>query len=56
MPTSTLRYRIILGEAFSLEPDDRFVAMDGTIYRLEAIEQVDRIDALPVAQVVRVNS
>lgn len=55
-PTSTARFTIILGEAFPLEPDDRFVAADGAIYRLESIEQTDRIDALPIARVVRVSS
>ncbi len=54
-PTSTLRFHIILGEAFPLEPDDRFVAADGAIYRLESIEQADRIDVLPIAKVVRVS-
>jgi hypothetical protein len=54
-PTSTLRYRIILGEPFPLQSDDRFVAADGAIYRLESIEQADRIDVLPIAQVVRVS-
>ncbi len=47
------RFRILLGESFPLEPDDRFVASDGTIYRLESYQQADRIDRLPVAEVVR---
>ncbi len=51
----TLRFHIILGEAFPLQPDDRFVAADGAIYRLESIEQADRIDVLPIAKVVRVS-
>ncbi len=54
-PTSTVRFHIILGEAFPLQPDDRFVAADGAIYRLESIEQADRIDVLPIAKVVRVS-
>ena len=54
-PTSTVRFQIILGEAYPLEPDDRFVAADGAIYRLESIEQADRIDVLPIAKVVRVS-
>lgn len=54
-PTSTLRFRIILGDAFPLQPDDRFVATDGAIYRLESLQQADRIDVLPIALVVRVN-
>jgi hypothetical protein len=52
-PTSVARFTIILGEPFPLGPDDRFVAADGAIYRLESIEQVDRLDVLPVARVVR---
>ncbi len=56
LPTSTSRFTIILGEAFPLEPDDRFVAADGAIYRLESLEQTDRIDVLPIARVVRVSS
>jgi hypothetical protein len=32
------------------------VAADGAIYRLESIEQTDRIDALPIARVIRVSS
>jgi hypothetical protein len=55
-PTSTERFTVILGEAFPLEPDDRFVAADGAVYRLESIEQAGRIDVLPVAKVVRVDS
>jgi hypothetical protein len=54
-PTSTLRFTLILGEAFPLQSDDRFVATDGAIYRLESIEQTDRIDMLPIARVVRVS-
>jgi len=55
MPTSILRFHIILGEAFPMESDDRFVETDGAIYRLEALEQADRIDVLPIAKVVRVS-
>lgn len=54
-PTSTLRFHIILGEAFPLEADDRFVAADGAIYRLESLQQAGRIDVLPIAKVVRVS-
>jgi hypothetical protein len=54
-PTSTLRFKIILGEPFPLQSDDRFVAADGAIYRLESIEQAARIDMLPIARVVRVS-
>jgi hypothetical protein len=53
-PTSNSRFTIILGEPFPLRPDDRFVAADGMVYRLESIEQMDLIDALPIARVVRV--
>ena len=54
-PTSTVRFQIILGEQFPLQADDRFVATDGAIYRLESFEQADRIDVLPIARVVRVS-
>ena len=54
-PTSTLRFTLILGEAFPLQSDDRFVATDGAIYRLESIEQTDRIDMLPIARGGRVS-
>jgi hypothetical protein len=46
-------FRIILGESMALEPHDRFVAGDGTIYYLRLYQQAERIDALPVAEVVR---
>ncbi len=48
--------RIILGESLALEPHDRFVAGDGTIYMLQSYRQAERIDALPVAVVVREGS
>jgi hypothetical protein len=46
-------FRIILGESLVLEPHDRFVGGDGTIYVLQSYQQAERIDALPVAVVVR---
>lgn len=46
-------FRVILGESIELEAHDRFVAADGTIYYLRSYEQAQRIDALPVATVVR---
>ena len=55
MPTSTARYKIILGESFPLQADDRFLAADGAIYRLESLQQADRIDVLPMANVIRVS-
>lgn len=55
-PTATERFAIILGEHFPVESDDRFVAADGSVYRLESIEQAARIDALPIAKVVRVST
>ncbi len=54
VPTVTnSRFHIILSESILLEPDDRFLAEDGTIYTLESYEQTDRIDALPIAKVLR---
>lgn len=55
-PVATERYTIVLGEAFPIESDDRFVGMDGSVYRLESLQQADRIDKLPIATVVRVSS
>ena len=55
-PTATERFTIILGEPFPLEADDRFVGTDGAIYRLESIQQVARIDKLPIAKVLRVST
>lgn len=46
-------HRIILGESLALKPNDRFVAADGTVYHLRSYLQAERIDALPVAMVVR---
>jgi len=47
------KFDIVLSESIPLEPDDRFVAEDGTIYGLESYEQAERIDALPIARVLR---
>lgn len=47
------QFHIILSESIPLEPDDRFVAEDGSIYTLQSYEQADRIDALPIAKVLR---
>lgn len=49
--TGQATFRIILGESLVLEPHDRFVAGDGTIYVLQSYQQAERIDALPVAVV-----
>lgn len=49
-------FRIILGESIALEPHDRFVAGDGSIYLLRSYQQAERIDALPVAMVVKQES
>jgi len=52
-PTKQLLYEIILSESIALEPDDRFTAEDGASYRLQSLQQAERIDALPIARVVR---
>ncbi|QDT01265.1 hypothetical protein [Adhaeretor mobilis] len=52
-PTSTTRLEILFGGAIELEPEDRLVGEDGTVYWLEKLEQAERIDVLPVATVVR---
>jgi hypothetical protein len=52
-PSGEARYRVIFDEQVALEPHDRLVAGDGAVYRVERFEQAERIDALPVATVVR---
>ena len=52
-PTQQMLFEIILSESIPLEPDDRFIADDGTSYRLLSLQQADRIDTLPVASVVQ---
>ena len=52
-PTKQLLFDIILSESLPLEPDDRFTAEDGATYRLQSLEQANRIDALPIAHAVR---
>ena len=47
------KFRIILSESLALEPHDRFIAGDGTVYTLQSYEQAERIDMLPVAVVLR---
>ncbi len=53
---TTAHFDIILSETIALEPDDRFVAEDGTIYQIESYEQSERIDVLPIAKVTRVDT
>lgn len=53
MPVVTEQFTIILGDAFPIESDDRFVGTDGSIYRLESHEQAERIDKLPIANVIK---
>jgi len=53
-PSVTKSYfQIILSESILLQPDDRFVAEDGTVYLLQSYEGAERIDRLPVAKVLR---
>lgn len=46
-------FQILLSESISLQPDDRFIAEDGSVYLLQSYEGADRIDRLPVAKVLR---
>ena len=46
-------FEIIFAEQVSLEPYDRFVAEDGTIYTMDSYEGAERIDELPVVKVLR---
>jgi len=52
-PVWQAQFQIILSESVALEADDRFVAEDGTVYRLQSYAQAERIDALPMAKVWR---
>ncbi len=52
-PTRQVFFDIVLSESIPLEPDDRLTAEDGTTYRLQSLQQADRIDALPIARAVR---
>lgn len=47
-PTKQLFYQIVLSEMIALEPDDRLTAEDGKSYRLQSLQQAERIDALPI--------
>jgi head-tail adaptor len=51
--TATATYRIILGEQIELNADSRFVDPQGNVYQLMEYTQAERIAALPVATVVR---
>jgi hypothetical protein len=55
-PAATATYRIILGEQIDLPADSRFVDPLGNVYQLIEITQEERIDALPVARVVKLTS
>ena len=50
--TSQKEYRIIMVQQIEMQEDDRIVRDDGTVYRLLALEQPDRIDVPLVARVV----
>jgi hypothetical protein len=52
-PTSTAIYRIILGEQLQLDHDSAIIDPQGNLYQLIELTQAERIDALPVATVVK---
>jgi hypothetical protein len=52
--TGEAAYRIILGEQLELDADTRLVDPQGNVYQLVEFAQAERIDALPVARVVKV--
>ncbi|NOY30808.1 MAG: hypothetical protein GXP28_11760 [Planctomycetes bacterium] len=52
-PVTKSFFHIHLSESILLEPDDRLVAEDGTVYLLQSYEGAERIDRLPVAKVLR---
>ena len=51
--TAEQTYRIILSEALDLEPGDRFVGETGETYTLQAYILSERLEVLPIAEVVR---
>jgi len=51
--TATATYRILLGEELDLNADSRFVDPQGNVYQLIDLTQAERIDALPVATVLK---
>ena len=51
--TSTSIYRIILGEQLELDHNSAFVDLEGNLYQFMELTQAERIDALPVATVVK---
>jgi hypothetical protein len=55
-PTASTTYRIILGEPLALPADARFVDPLGNAFQLVKLTQTDRIDALPVAEALRINT
>jgi len=52
-PTSTAKYRVILGEQIALDHNHRVIGPDGTVYQILEFTQADRIDTLPVATVIK---
>jgi hypothetical protein len=52
-PTSTAIYRIILGEQLQLDHNSAFIDLQGNLYQFIELTQAERIDALPVASVVK---
>ena len=52
-PTKQLLYQIVLSESLDLESDDRLVAQDGPRYRVQSMQQAERIDVLPVVTALR---
>jgi hypothetical protein len=51
--TATETHRILLGEQLTLDANTRFVSPAGDVYQLIEYLQAERIDALPVARVVK---
>jgi hypothetical protein len=51
--TAEARYRIILGEPLELAANTRFVDPPENVYQLVEYTQAERIDALPVANVIK---
>jgi hypothetical protein len=55
-PTSTATYRVVLDDETALDHNHRIVGPDGTVYQIVEYAQAERIDALPVATVVKLTN
>jgi hypothetical protein len=52
-PTSSATYRVLLADDTPLDHNHRLIGPDSSVYQIVEYAQAERIDALPVATVVR---